>query len=500
MKATLITIAIGLSLATATGVTNQNGPQKYTRRSVFKLSAQELEDYRDVVRAMQAKPVSDQRSWLYQSGIHQSVTPDDVNNAPLNPADKTEMLKYALTPPQHAVDNNTWNQCHQTSPDIVFLLWHRVYLYYFEQIARKVSGKATFAVPYWDYTKGAAGLVPPRQLPQGFRTATYKSPGDTQSRPNPLFAVRRAAINNGNPLTQSVVSFASVSTETDFTLFSVGLENNPHNSLHGAVGKENSLLMGATVWAAQDPIFWLHHANMDRLWKCWERRGNTSVTPNDTQTYRFINEDGNVVSHSVTEMAQLAKTMQYDYEDFTECDALSGGPVGTAAGLTQSKSVFSRSDVPVKLGGRTVSIPIQLPAADRQQLRNAPRTGQQLKATLVLENIKATGPVGVMYEVRLRKRGSSASGRVLGVISFFAQNEGMLRPHHQGSGSLSLTFDATDAITALAAGPDGGQLELQFVPTTGVAGQPISAAQSAFRPASEPQIGTIRLALSPSNP
>ena len=33
--------------------------------------------------------------------------------------------------------------------------------------------------------------------------------------------------------------------------------------------------------AALDPIFWLHHANIDRLWEVWLRQGNR-VNPRDT--------------------------------------------------------------------------------------------------------------------------------------------------------------------------------------------------------------------------
>ena len=43
------------------------------------------------------------------------------------------------------------------------------------------------------------------------------------------------------------------------------LEMLPHNFVHGDIGG----MMGSTRTAGRDPIFWLHHANIDRLWEVW---------------------------------------------------------------------------------------------------------------------------------------------------------------------------------------------------------------------------------------
>ncbi len=58
------------------------------------------------------------------------------------------------------------------------------------------------------------------------------------------------------------------------------MEQQPHNAVHGAVGgsfrqadgSEGDGLMGSVETAAFDPIFWVHHANVDRLWTIWECR------------------------------------------------------------------------------------------------------------------------------------------------------------------------------------------------------------------------------------
>lgn len=47
--------------------------------------------------------------------------------------------------------------------------------------------------------------------------------------------------------------------------FSFRIEGNPHGTVHGTIKGD----MGSIRTSARDPIFWLHHANIDRLWTAW---------------------------------------------------------------------------------------------------------------------------------------------------------------------------------------------------------------------------------------
>ncbi len=44
-----------------------------------------------------------------------------------------------------------------------------------------------------------------------------------------------------------------------------GLETGPHDNVHGSVGGSMSRFMSPT-----DPVFWAHHAMIDRLWRLWQ--------------------------------------------------------------------------------------------------------------------------------------------------------------------------------------------------------------------------------------
>lgn len=42
-----------------------------------------------------------------------------------------------------------------------------------------------------------------------------------------------------------------------------------HNAIHNAAGGKGSQL-STTEFAAFDPVFWLHHANLDRIFALWQ--------------------------------------------------------------------------------------------------------------------------------------------------------------------------------------------------------------------------------------
>lgn len=167
-------------------------------------------------------------------------------------------------------DENSWfywaniheNYCpHETS---YFLAWHRGYLALFEDKLRQLCGVSDFMLPYWDYYKYPA-------LPAEF---TNHANG------NPLY-VPRACNNVVRAL--SLGAFGESIRSFEFGLsfsFEAFIELMPHNRIHNIVGG----VMG-DMQSPQDPIFWLHHANIDRLLMCWQGMGNGRRLPDMKSTY-----------------------------------------------------------------------------------------------------------------------------------------------------------------------------------------------------------------------
>jgi tyrosinase len=56
--------------------------------------------------------------------------------------------------------------------------------------------------------------------------------------------------------------------------FEPSFESAPHNLLHNIIGSWMADMQSPT-----DPIFWLHHANVDRMWVAWVNAGNGRKMP-----------------------------------------------------------------------------------------------------------------------------------------------------------------------------------------------------------------------------
>jgi tyrosinase len=176
-----------------------------------------------------------------------------------------------------------------------FLTWHRPYILDMElklraQIARFVDQATAdeWRLPYWDW---AARDV--QGLPEAFTAETYDDDGTT--RPNPL---RSAPYRMPFPVDheppdatwrapspperlQALRPLVEAAMElSDYHDFRTAIEN-PHNKLHGWVGGFMSRYRSAF-----DPLFWVHHANIDRQFWQWQRgAGHMASIPRMVREY-----------------------------------------------------------------------------------------------------------------------------------------------------------------------------------------------------------------------
>lgn len=272
----------------------------HIRKNIYDLGASSpvVASYRKGVEVMKTKPASDPTSWAYQAAIHGTYS----------------------TPAQPI-----WNQCQHGS--YYFLSWHRMYLYYFEKIVRKSSGDPDFALPYWNYSDVAAQAVMPEE---------FRQPADAGN----TFYVseRNPSINAGAALPPSVVSYSVafgftnflaptgsglgfggqiIPSPEHFTGPSGRIESQPHNIVHSTIGG----WMGDPNTAAQDPIFWLHHANIDRLWEKWLKLGDGRSNPTDNEVwmntpFTFYDIDkGDFVTIMGKDILNTATQLDYTYDD-----------------------------------------------------------------------------------------------------------------------------------------------------------------------------------------
>lgn len=76
---------------------------------------------------------------------------------------------------------------------------------------------------------------------------------------------------------------------------------------------------GHGVRLPRDPIFWLHHSNIDRLWSSWLSRDN--VNPNHTswldKQFIFFDENGQIQQPTPKEFLGI-DPLDYAYDSLTD--------------------------------------------------------------------------------------------------------------------------------------------------------------------------------------
>ena len=255
------------------------GGTPFVRPNVAGLTATDpiLTGYATAITAMQALTTSDQRSWTYQAAMHYT------NSLSLMP---------------------NWDMCQHGTH--FFWSWHRMYLYWWERIVRKFSGNPNWALPYWNWTANP-------HLPPPFRVVS-----------SPLYTPNRDPnINNGTgslPATDVAykLPLSGDFSNLDYYLAQSAIEGSPHGMVHVDVGGFSGW-MGSIPTAAQDPIFYLHHGNIDRLWNLWLAQGGGRSDPTSdstwtTQVYHFYDENRNPVQMTPCDILNAAAQLNYEYQ------------------------------------------------------------------------------------------------------------------------------------------------------------------------------------------
>ena len=226
------------------------------RRDTRNLDVRGLAQFRRAVALLKDWPAAETMSWIYQANIH-------------------------------------GKDCRHRNP--LFSAWHRGYVYYMERLLADALGESEFTIPYWDWSTQ-------RKLPPAFE--------GTEA--NPLFHKGRVA--NGELAINTVgpAVIARILATTDFGAFTSQLEDWSHNFVHAWVGGD----MNSEGDAGKDPVFFVHHSNIDRLWESWLRADpahKKQLEKYAAQKFKFIDETGKPVEITVGELLDLEGKLKYGY-------------------------------------------------------------------------------------------------------------------------------------------------------------------------------------------
>jgi tyrosinase len=432
----------------------------HVRRSVWTLPTGDttIADYAKAVEIMKARKPDDPTSWSYQAAMHGSY---------------------------HTPARQLWNGCeHQTW---YFVCWHRMFLYHFEQIVRaavvQAGGSADWALPFWNYCAGGQQAT----LPVAFRHPTSNGTA------NPLYvAARNPQINLGLALQPAVTSPAHALSRPAFTgvaQFGGGvtplqpfsappggntgqLEYTPHNDVHGTIGG----WMGDPGTAAADPIFWLHHSNIDRLWDIWAHAPHTNPTKPAWvgQKFSFFDTSGQVVQMTPADVLDITGQLGYTYEIAPPAAPIAPPPAPPAVEdltlmpPTPEPELVGRSQAPVTLVGVPASVTIEIDAQAAHKVQG----DQPLPSHVYLSVEEVTGDknpdavYGIYLNLPEGAAAKTAESHHAANLSFF----GLQRAQHplgdEPPHGLAVTKAITSLVRQLAADGewDGQHVTVTFRP------------------------------------
>ncbi|KAM6550275.1 hypothetical protein CsatB_000083 [Cannabis sativa] len=290
------------------------------RPAAHKADKEFVAKYNKALELMKALPDTDPRSFSQQADIHCAYCNGayDQNGFP-----GVELQIH-----------NSW----------LFFPFHRWYLYFYEKILGKLINDPTFAIPYWNWDN-----PPGMQMPAMFtnpNTALFDKLRSSKNQPPKLIdldyniddILTPTSVPNDQQISTNlnVMYRSMVSNATNTELFFGGdfragelpenspgsIENIPHGPVHLWSGDEtqtNFENMGNFYSAGRDPLFYCHHANVDRMWSIWKtlsgkRRKDISDPDWLNTTFLFYDENAQLVRVSVKDSLDTKK-LGYVYQD-----------------------------------------------------------------------------------------------------------------------------------------------------------------------------------------
>ncbi|KAK1439696.1 hypothetical protein QVD17_05516 [Tagetes erecta] len=202
----------------------------------------------------------------------------------------------------------------------LFFPFHRWYLYFYERILGKLINDPTFALPFWKW-----------DFPEGMEIPEMFIPKYTSGILNPLYDVYRDATHVDKKLVDLDYDKdeKKLSNQEQIkcnlrTVYRDMIRNGADTqsffggkySAGNEPGKNED--MGNFYSAGYDPLFYVHHSNVDRMWKLWKGLGLPGhVEPNEEDdwlnaSYVFYDENEELVRVYNKDCVNLGK-LKYNY-------------------------------------------------------------------------------------------------------------------------------------------------------------------------------------------
>jgi tyrosinase len=516
----------------------------YTRKNAWNnggdFTNTDLLWYAKGVGKMMGRSLDDPASWWFYAAMHgEYVNPHSAwyVTPPAFPdwGFITGPQKVPTGPlPSKKVQGIFWNQCQHQS--WYFAPWHRGYLLSLEAQLRQdivsLHGPSDWSLPYWNYFGGNKGSQ--YQIPPAFMAK--KLPDGTS---NPLYvAMRYGPDGDGNIYLPTAAGKAAHSGDPNFssglvtdkcmkndvytgsdsvtklpgfggpeTAFWHGgntngnLEGNPHNLVHvyvgGFISNSDYGLMSDPGMAALDPIFYVHHANIDRMWAVWNANGNSNPTdpkwlngPSDRR-FAMPGAGGAPSYYTPMQMANLSN-LNYTYQEMpalppathqalserlsflgakAAAEKVKSGPAPVT--LPKKSELVGANKGVLRIQGPVTHTVVKLdPGARRkviQSLAKASETALPDNIYLKVENVRGTSDgvlLGVYMNLPDDTKPADRDKYRAGSLALFGMRRASVKDGPHGGRGLTFLLDITQIVDGMyvAKALDVGSLDVSILP------------------------------------
>ncbi|KAI7742893.1 hypothetical protein M8C21_032438 [Ambrosia artemisiifolia] len=377
----------------------------------------------------------------------------------------------------------------------LFLPFHRHYLYFFEKICGKLINDPSFAIPFWNWDAPDGMTIPKiytdKKSPfyDSFREARHQPPSiidlDFNGVDENLSRSKQVSTN------LTIMYRQMVSSAKTASLFMGGsyrageevpgggsLESIPHGPVHVWTGdstQPNGEDMGNFYSAGKDPLFYAHHANVDRMWSVWKTLGGRRADFTDKDwldsSFLFYDENAEMVRVKVRDCLD-SKNLGYVYQD-VETPWLNTKPtprinrvlnkikkLGTAR--ADEHVPFAKDVFPTTLD-KTIKVLVPRPKKSRSKKQK-----EEEEEILVIEGIEVTRDAFVKFDVFVNDEDDGINATA-DKTEFAGSFVNVPHKHHKHGKSVKtrLRFGISELLDDLKADDDDNVL-VTLVPKNGV--------------------------------
>ncbi|KAH1055294.1 hypothetical protein J1N35_033359 [Gossypium stocksii] len=290
-----------------------------------------------------------------------------------------------------------------------------LYLYFFERILGKLINDPDFTIPYWNWDSPSGMSMP--EIYVGSNSPLYDSKRDLSHLPPSLVNDLNGGKDNDLSRERQIKCNLTlmyremVRTKTPSLFFgkaySAGftpdpgagsVENGSHIAVHIWVGDKEEPYhedMRNFYSAGRDPIFYAHHANVDRMWNIWKTLPGKNRPDIDNTNwldfaFLFYDENKNLVRVKVRDCLD-SRALGYDYP------SVDNPWLGSKATPRRR----GRAPRPPPPSGRAPDkiVPFEVPRPKKSSTKIGKEDNEEKEEVLVMENIQLDKDAPVKFDL-----------------------------------------------------------------------------------------------------